>query len=200
MTTNLSALESVLRDLQSTNPKEMAQRALAKWGENGQIFLKFFNENYAFTYPEGIIARSPESVNESIETVRILLLHYLIGAKDIPLSGKLIPFRNLSGAVSFEKAFSERAVEPVAKNFCSNPEGFRKAAENVGGKALEAGDLSYSIMIFPRIPIYYVLWLGDDEVQGSANILFDSTANQHLPTEDLAVLGELSTNRLLAAR
>jgi hypothetical protein len=46
-----------------------------------------------------------------------------------------------------------------------------------------------------EIPIVYILWR-TSEFPASATTLFDASASHYLPTEDLAVLAELTTIRL----
>ena len=53
---------------------------------------------------------------------------------------------------------------------------------------------------FPRIPLIFVVWGGDEELPHSANVLFDSTVTEHLPTEDVTVLSTLAVAKLIAAR
>jgi hypothetical protein len=45
-----------------------------------------------------------------------------------------------------------------------------------------------------------ILWNGDDEVPGGANIVFDAAAGEYLPGEDLAYLGIALAARLLGAK
>ncbi|MGB4242908.1 MAG: DUF3786 domain-containing protein, partial [Dethiobacteria bacterium] len=49
----------------------------------------------------------------------------------------------------------------------------------------------------PRLPLLVRLDSGDGEAPSRATILFDAGANEYLPTEDLAVLAELFTARML---
>jgi hypothetical protein len=44
----------------------------------------------------------------------------------------------------------------------------------------------------------YIVWKAD-EFSATASVLFDQSASEYLPTEDLAVLGELTTARLRKA-
>ena len=45
-----------------------------------------------------------------------------------------------------------------------------------------------------------ILYRGDDEFPAKANILFDDAAEHYLPTEDLAVLGEILAENLTGER
>jgi hypothetical protein len=65
---------------------------------------------------------------------------------------------------------------------------------------LRFGDASFSFRPLPRLALACVLWLGDDEVPGSAKVLFDAAAGHYLPTEDLAGDGGMLAGRLLKAK
>jgi hypothetical protein len=70
-----------------------------------------------------------------------------------------------------------------------------EAAKLLNGIKREYGDSSVEIPALPRIPLLYILWK-NDEFPASSSTLFDASASYYLPTEDLAVLAELTTVRL----
>ncbi len=189
-----SAVEKALKRFQGKDPVVMSRNSGAVY-EAKEFSLRFLNENYLISYPEGDIIYYGE--REASPEIQILLLHYLSGSKDIPPSGKLISFRELPGGVSYEKAFYDRAVVPIIREFEDRIEMFVLSSERLGGKRLGIGDFAYAIPVLPRIPLTYVLNLGDDEIPSAANLFFDSSSSHHLPTEGLAALGELTTERLI---
>jgi hypothetical protein len=121
---------------------------------------------------------------------KILILHYLAGAKGAPAKGKLIAFGQLSGGASYLPAFSQRAIGPLVRNFGSNPELLRSMAAKLGGHEASLGDVSITVSAFPRVPVTLVLWRGDEEVPPNGNILFDANVSDYLSTEDVTVLCE----------
>lgn len=123
-----------------------------------------------------------------------LLSHY---AKANPTEkGNLMRFGDMPGGKAYEGAFVKRAIAPIAKLFGSNLKSLVEAAKLLNGFEAKYKDASVEIPALPKIPLTYIVWGGDDEIQAASNILFDSSASQYLPTEDLAVLGELTTLRL----
>ena len=125
----------------------------------------------------------------------ILLAHYS-KAEPIERTGRLVRFADLPGGYAYESAFIQRAVLPLAETFGGDPEMLARAAKFFEGIRLSYGDVSVEIPALPKVPLVYVLWRGDDEFQPSASILFDASASNYLPTEDLAVLTQLTTLRL----
>jgi hypothetical protein len=131
------------------------------------------------------------------EVLQVLLKHYA-KAEPVDLAGIPVKFAVLPGGYAYEKAFLLRAVQPVAEAFGNEPERLVECAKRFGGFALTFGDCSVEIPALPHLPLTVIVWRRS-EFPAQANILYDQTANNYLPTEDLAVLGELTTSRLLRA-
>ena len=66
--------------------------------------------------------------------------------------------------------------------------GFKKAAERLDGELLDLADAAYKFSPLPKIPLYYLLWEGDDEFPPEGNILFDRSISGILSAEDVAWL------------
>ncbi|GBE17915.1 hypothetical protein BMS3Abin16_00503 [archaeon BMS3Abin16] len=196
-----SALQKAVLVFQTMEPVEMSVCSRASFDdENSRFQLRFLGEDFLIGFPDANVKRANYSCEAVDLITKILLIHYLIGGKNIPFSGELMSFRALPSGVAYNGAFLNRAVYPVAEIFASDSTGFKKAVTHLGGTAIKHGDLAFTIPVLPRLPLVYVLWLGDDELPASVNILFDSTAQTHLHTEDLAVLGEITTARLISTR
>ncbi len=145
-----------------------------------------------------LLTKDARRTEWGIQMLSVLLLHYA-QATQTPLTGNLVKFRDLPGGYAYERAFKQRAIQPLAKAFGSNPLDLVAAASVFGGRQLSFGDASSEIPALEGIPITYVVW-GEHEFPASANILYDSSACRYLPTEDLAVLGEFTTQRLIEAQ
>ena len=61
----------------------------------------------------------------------------------------------------------------------------------------ETGDASFRIQVFPRLPMQYVLWEGDEEFSPSVQVLFDASVDHYLSLEDIVVLGQVGSGRLI---
>jgi hypothetical protein len=66
-----------------------------------------------------------------------------------------------------------------------------------GGEPVEIGDVSFVLRAFPYVPVQYVLWEGDDEFPPSVQLLFDASVDHYLALEDIVVLGQVTTGRLI---
>jgi hypothetical protein len=144
-----------------------------------------------------LIGEDKTSSERTIQILSTLLLHYA-SAISTPKTGRLIKFKDLPGGCAYEKAFIQRAVQPIAEVFGDKSADLVKAAKLVGGKQINFGDVSVEISALEGVPLTYVLWRAD-EFPASSSALYDESASCFLPTEDLAVLGELTTHRLKEA-
>jgi hypothetical protein len=133
-----------------------------------------------------------------VRVIPAMLTHYTQG-HPTQLTGKLVKFKDTPGGYSYEDAFIRRAIKPIEAIFGGNPQELVATANRFGGKQLKFGDASAEIPALRGIPLTYILH-GSEEFGASANILFDQSASSYLPTEDLAVLGELTTYRLVVAK
>jgi len=160
------------------------------------IVLKYLNREYQITLPEINI-----SLSDSAEPVelrdKILILHYLTRASGIPLSGQLIAYQELKEGAIYFPSFFKRAVKPLIDTFGNNPQLLLDASSEMGGGKTELGDLAVTISAFSRVPITLVIWRGDEEFPPNANILFDSTILDYLPVEDVNVLCQTISWRLV---
>jgi Domain of unknown function (DUF3786) len=129
------------------------------------------------------------------EVLQVLLEHYA-KAEPVDRAGILMKFACLPGGYAYDKAFLQRAVQPVAEAFGDEPERLVECAKRLGGFAVSFGDCAVEVPALLRIPLTIVVWRRS-EFPAQASILYDQTANNYLPTEDLAVLGELTTTRLI---
>jgi hypothetical protein len=128
----------------------------------------------------------------------VILSHYTSG-KPTPATGILMKFNKLQGGYAYERAFEARATQPIAKAFGKRPADLLEAGKPLGGIPLNYGDSSIQIQALEGIPIVYILW-AETEFPSFATVLFDQSANSYLPTEDLAVLAELTSSRLVRAK
>jgi hypothetical protein len=127
----------------------------------------------------------------------ILVLDYFTRAGGTPLTGKLITYQELHDGLNYAGVFATRTTNQMVKYFGREPERFATAATRLGGTPADYGDVGITFMAFPRVPLTYVLWKGDDEFSPEAGILFDSTVSDYLSNDDIHNLCESIVWRLV---
>ncbi len=189
-------LNKACQELSQIPAEEITWKSQSRFDpENSCFILPYFNEDVVVTYPAGEVTYKDRQEEMPINE-KILVLHYLINSQGIPLSEHWIPFRDIPGGSIYVDPFKGRAYYPFIGTFGKNPEGFEKASLKLGGEKMDMGDLSFKISVFPMVPVVYIMWLGDDEMRASGNILFNQSAPFYLPTEDYAILGGLTSSKL----
>jgi hypothetical protein len=161
------------------------------------VIVEYLGQSYQITLPDIEISLVGGGAEVPMKD-KILILHYLILAKDVPLTNKLITFKELPEGANYFPTFSRRSIEPLAEHFGREPYRLIEAAEIIlnAGKA-EHGDASVTINGFSHVPITLVLWRGDEEFSPRSNILFDTSISSYLSTYDITVLCETITWKLV---
>ncbi len=178
--------------------EERAKKAGADYqkGEDGEkAIIDFFSEPYHIQFPQ-IEFHSPSKKTVSLVT-RILLLHYLIRADGSPLTGKWVAYKDIPGGLLYAGVFARRVTEPLQRKFGKAAGSFKEVGLRSGGEMVKIGDASFILNAFPRISLQYVLWEGDEEFPPSVQLLFDASVDHYLSLEDIVVLGQVTTGRLI---
>ena len=142
-----------------------------------------------------LLRKTADVASGEFKVLQVLLAHYS-KAEPVERASNLVRFADLPGGQAYEGAFLQKAVQPIANVFGDDPERLIEASKRLNGHVLAYGDFSVEIPALPRIPLVIILWRAS-EFPASATILYDESASSYLPTEDLAVLGELTIARLL---
>ncbi len=117
-------------------------------------------------------------------------------AEPVPEALKLVSFRQLPGGHAYHKAFLGRAVLSIQRVFGPKPRMLVEAAKLLGGSGVDYGDCSVKVYSLSLVPITVVLWRASPEFPASVNMLFDASISHYLATEQVAMLGELTSSRL----
>ena len=192
------SFELACASLKEMDSEERAKKAGADYqkGEDGaKIIIDFFSEPYHIHFPQ-IEFYSPSKKTVSLVT-RILLLHYLIRADGSPLTGKWVGYKDIPGGLLYAGVFARRVIEPLVRKFGNSAKWFKEIGKKLGGKSVEVGDASFILHAFPFIPLQYVLWEGDEEFPPSVQLLFDASVDHYFSLEDIVVLGQMATGRLI---
>jgi hypothetical protein len=190
-------------DLACLSLKEMDLEDRAKKGgadyqkgkDGTKIMIDFFSEPYHLLLPQ-IAFHSSSKKTVSLVT-RVLILHYLIRADGSPLTGRWVGYKDIPGGLLYAGVFTRRVTEPLARKFGKSAKWFKETGIKLGGRSEEVGDASFILQAFPFVPLQYVLWEGDEEFPPAVQLLLDASVDHYLSLEDIVVLGQLATGRLI---
>jgi hypothetical protein len=202
-----AAFEKAWQEISAKQPAEMAHNSGAEHSD-GRFTLQFFNRTFSIRHPENEITEEDSDKRPPV-WLQLTLMHYLIHASGVlpatshcPAeslrSDEWIVYRQLPGALSAGSVFHRTVINPLIEAFGEDAEGFEHACRSLGGTYLSgSGDAAFTFLALPRLPMAVVLYLGEEGLPPSVNVLFDATASGYLPTEDLILIGEYLSAALL---
>jgi len=160
------------------------------------VTLNYLNEIYRINIPYGEVSfvdsKAPVPLRD-----KILILHYFTQAKGTPLTGKQIPYRDMPGGLVYYPTFIKRTIEPISDFFGKDPALLAGVGKMLGARSGTVGDASLIVDAFTRVPISVILWQGDDELKSEVNLLFDANILDYLTSEDITIVCETITWRLI---
>ncbi|ATW26658.1 DUF3786 domain-containing protein [Candidatus Formimonas warabiya] len=191
--------DHTLRIFASKDPKTMADHSGTEFdAEKSEFTLESLGQKLHIKFPEGTIRFSGSNL-APLWPWRLIMLNHLARADNAPLSREVIPFRETESGNIFHPAFLKRSIHPLINHFSDKPvEKIKSACLQLGAQLQEGADVCAIFPFLPRFPVILKIWLKDEEMNGSANILFNASANHYLHTEDIAVAGSTVVNFLIA--
>ena len=130
--------------------------------------------------------------------LELLILVYLLKAGPDSVKNEMISVQELKDSHFFQGPHELR-LGPLLARYGSDPEGFKKAAVFLGGQALDLADISFRIPALPKVPLYYLLWEGDEEFEPRISVLFDRSVETHLSADAIWGLVNLVSDALVKA-
>ena len=121
---------------------------------------------------------------------------YLLNVGPEPLSQDLVSVQELN-CFHFFQGSHELKVRPLLERYGNDLNGFKKAAESLGGEVLDLADAAFKVPAFPKVPLYYLLWEDDQEFKSRLSILFDRSIEHHLAADAIWGLVNLVSDTLL---
>jgi hypothetical protein len=161
------------------------------------LSLRLIDRDCVVDFESRSIRWSSHDAAELGKHLQILVLHYLAGAGKAQIANRLVTFRDFEGGAVYYPAFKTRAIDRIVREFGSKPDILRHLGDAVRAEREDMATVGMRAYFFPKLPIVIALWIGDEEVPTSANILFDANAGSILPTEDLSVAAGVLVGRLV---
>ena len=190
-------LWKILADLP---PEDVCRRSLTSYDSHLHCYqAHVLNELYR-VFPREMAIHRPDDRKAplSIE-LRLLILQYLVQAKELSLAGKWITEKELKNGEMFYRGVHslEMFKNPLEEKFGNCPGHFLEAGLSVGGAKVDYGDVGLKFQVLPRIPVLFILWAADDEFPAKLTILFDPTIEHHLALDTIWGLVRVITFKLL---
>ena len=191
-----SALELAIEEFKKIDLKNISQRSGAALNKEG-LKIDYLNQEYSIHLPEVEISYIDNKEKEVSSREKTIILHYLNRSKGTPLSGKLIDFREIPGGNLYYSVFENRVHKPFLKVFGEKPSLLLEASFTLKGTKADFGDSSVRILAFPKVPISFIIYRGDEEFPPACKVLFDSSIGDYLTTEGIVFVCEDAVGKLI---
>ena len=192
--------EELWKQLITLDPASTAKRAQCKYLSGSGCYLVVLLACEYLVDPAGkkISPAAKGSNTKDADFIeQLCILAYLINARDIPITHKLVNPEGLQGGQFFFRGPHTLPTDKLEKAFGREPTLLYKAAENLNPEKCDYGDASVEILTLPRVPLYFIIRAGDDEFPANASILFDKTASAQLPLDALWAVVNLTTKAIM---
>jgi len=124
--------------------------------------------------------------------VAVPFLSYILYGQGLPVSGKWVPFRELTDGRDRYPLFQKRCEEPMKKVADLYTPLFDDVVHIFGGKQVDGqfqSDISVVLHPLPKVPVMICYWLAEEGLDSSLHIFFDETADRNLDIGSIFTLG-----------
>jgi hypothetical protein len=175
---------------------EVCKRASVTFEQEQGFIIPFLERRY-FCQPQlrRILREDRPEKPLSFQEYLVILL-YLLGAKECLPEGRKISEKELPGGELFFRGPHALLTEPLEKKFGRDPQGFLRAGLQLNGRETGRGEASFELLVLPKIPLEYILYCEDEEFSAQVTINFDRTISRHLAMDAIWALVNLTSRRL----
>jgi hypothetical protein len=129
--------------------------------------------------------------------MRTILFHYLTNETAAALTGEFIPLRKIPQMMNYAEVIRRRSEIFLIRTFGKNPETLFDIIPFVDGARVDIGDAAVRLFPLPLIPMLVAIHGEDEGIPAEASVMFDRSAPSMLHLEDLVVIAELVSHKLV---
>jgi Domain of unknown function (DUF3786) len=170
-------------------------------GGSGHLRFRFLNRDIMVDRHDRCLKEKRDAGWEPviIPLLELTALEYLSRVDRMyPIGREMVGTDDLADARYFTGRSRLKKASLLAR-YGDNPNGFVTAGRYLGGLPEKMGDAAFRLNPFPRIPLYYLLWLGNGEFPPRISILLDRSVEDALSSPAIWSLVTLCTYYLLKA-
>lgn len=164
----------------------------------GRFRFPFLNEDIQIDLKERRLLRRVDEdrwVAHSDPLLELATVLYLKNVQAVyPLGRDIVSPRDLKEGHFFIGPHAFR-TDLLLKRYGEDLPSFRKHCTALGGSPVDMAEAAFRLLPFPRLPVYFLLWGGDDEFKPRLQVLFDRSIESILPADAIWAL----VNRVIMA-
>lgn len=182
-------------DLRKRSPQQAAEAVGAVW--DGDTFtVPLVGIDYTIDPANQRITKTNQADHSVSYQAGVVLLTTLAASVGVPPSGRMSVPQELPGGRMFFTGAHAVATGPLARSFEKDSDRLIDRALGIGGKMIEGADVAIRVPGLPYVPLYLLLWRGDQEFSARAVIGIDDRAHFHLDLAGIFALTNLLVYRL----
>ncbi len=196
------AYQMLLAKVKRIDPVTIAEQTGGRYIAEGipGILVPFLQSWFVLKLvPYKVKAEHPE-----IDTLplKVLFLQHVVAAGEnqgsaVRVVGTWIDCRSLLNGGLVAGRFA-KTVNRKLQGFFSLDASERIAkAMKWAGRPVELGETGFLFNLFPKLPVAFIHWFGDEEFPPYSKVLFDVSASNFMPTHGLTALTEFLVHRLV---
>lgn len=178
---------------------EICSSTRASVDSRGGILMRSFNEPVWVDIPGRRLCRqvSGQWVHVNDALWELVTLLYLMNAQSVDLG-----MQDLVGVSDLKEAHYFRGPHAIdlgslLERYGYDAKGFRESAEIFGGEAVKMADAAFKLPAFPHVPVYFLLYEGDEEFRPKMTVLFERSIEQVFSASGIWSLVKVAANKLL---
>jgi len=177
------------QDLMQMDPSDVCRRSLCSHDIQRCCYtLLVWDENFEVCPETSRIICPTDDTEKADPFLRLFIVHYLLTAKDIPITREWISVKDIPGGIGFFQGPHAMPTDLIEKQYGDQLDRFSHVCEQLGGMPMDMADKAYAFRIAPRIPVAVLLWKGDDEFPAESKLLFDKSISEHLALDIIFAL------------
>lgn len=170
--------------LEAEMPEEICHKALVNYDHEQGFSLPFLSQTFQILpKTRSIVPLNSHAPKIKSFELDLIILTYLLGARAMDLSGKMVNEKQIPGGETFFRGPHSLNTRLMGELFGEDKGAFLSAGKRLNGKAQKLGDAAICLPVFPRVPVTLILWEKDDEFPAGITVNFDSTISSHLPLD-----------------
>jgi hypothetical protein len=131
----------------------------------------------------------------------ILISLYALNARpEICILSPFKSFKEFPGSMPYVGAFATHTEKLLIPHFANIKEAVQTITGTLNGEKAPSeagGDFSFIVYPLPKIALCYIFYEADDDFPPSVICLYSNNANQFLPIDGLADVGEYTSRKIL---
>jgi hypothetical protein len=183
--------------LEARSP-ELAAAATGAALDQGRFTLPVFARPYLIDPAHRVVQDLSRSGKRVDYNTALVLVTHLARGQEVPPAGRMISPAELPGGRALLAGPHALPLEPITDLFGQDPEVLVRRAMELGGDQCEGADIAVCLPGLPRVPLYLLLWVADEEFPSQAAPGVDAHVLHHLDLDGLLSLSHLMVQRLTA--